>query len=204
MTEARNDKRIDDIVESATKELTDKGLLVAAGFEGLRAQAIPKDAPQVQIDEMRSAFFAGAAHLFHSVMTVMESGEEPTANDMRRMEMIEKELQGFLAEYQKRHHLADEKPERSSPEKPKQAERLGDAPIEHKYHERMNELAHFLDHEFNGDRDHKTTGFILLVFPFEDHGRCNYISNSRRADVIVLLKEQLARFEGMPEAEGRG
>jgi hypothetical protein len=32
---------------------------------------------------------------------------------------------------------------------------------------------------------------------------CNYISNARREDVIMLLKEQLARFEGQPEVSGR-
>ena len=30
----------------------------------------------------------------------------------------------------------------------------------------------------------------------------NYISNADRADVVTLLKEQLARFEGQPEMKG--
>lgn len=80
---------------------------------------------------------------------------------------------------------------------------LGDAPIEPAYHELMNRLAHLVDDYFNGGKRPKTTGFVLLVFPLEDHGgRCNYISNAERADIIVLLKEQVARFEGMPEASG--
>jgi hypothetical protein len=32
-----------------------------------------------------------------------------------------------------------------------QPERLGDAPIEAKYREQMNVLAHFLDEQFNGE-----------------------------------------------------
>lgn len=31
---------------------------------------------------------------------------------------------------------------------------------------------------------------------------CNYISNAVRDDVVVLLKEQLARFEGSPDVTG--
>jgi len=74
---------------------------------------------------------------------------------------------------------------------------LGDAPIEPKYIEKMNDLARFLDRTFNGDlRGHKRkNGFVLMVFPFGDEGRCNYISNGNRADVVTLLKEQIARFE---------
>jgi hypothetical protein len=81
---------------------------------------------------------------------------------------------------------------------------LGDAPIEPKFREKMNVLAHFLDKQFNGDapRGERQVGFCLLVFNFGDEGRCNYISNADRLDMIVLLKEQLARFEGQPEIEG--
>lgn len=82
-------------------------------------------------------------------------------------------------------------------------ERLGDAPIEPAFRQKMNELGHFLDHEFNGDQKPKKVGFVMLVFPLEDHeGRCNYISNAQRADIVVLLKEQIKRFEGQPDMTG--
>jgi hypothetical protein len=83
-------------------------------------------------------------------------------------------------------------------------ERLGDAPIQTDLREIMNGIARGLDDVLNGDIRPKKNGFILLVFPFENHdSRCNYISNANRADVVVLLKEQLARFEGQPEVTGR-
>ena len=88
-------------------------------------------------------------------------------------------------------------------------ERLGDAPIQPEYREMANDLAKAIDVFFNGGKlggegGPKKTGFVLLVFPFNDtEGRCNYISNAARADVIVMLKEQLARFEGQPELKGR-
>ena len=84
---------------------------------------------------------------------------------------------------------------------------LGDAPIEPQYQEQMVELARHLNRFFNGDAPvgERKTGFVLLVFPFKDHeGRCNYISNGAdRRDIVTLFREQIARFEGMPEKEGR-
>ena len=82
---------------------------------------------------------------------------------------------------------------------------LGDAPIEEEYAEKMKQLAYLLDEFWNGDAkgEARTTGFVLLVFPFGEGGRCNYISNAERDDVVTMLKEQLARFEGQPEISGR-
>ena len=85
-------------------------------------------------------------------------------------------------------------------------ERIGDGPIEEAYRDKMKALAHALDEIFNGDLkgDDRKTGFVLLVFPFEgqEGGRCNYISNGARADVVTLMKEQIKRFEGQPEVKG--
>jgi len=85
-------------------------------------------------------------------------------------------------------------------------ERLGDAPIEPEYIEQMNDVARALNQFFNGDAkgDDRKTGFVLMVFPFGDHsGRCNYISNGAdRKDVVTLMKEMIARFEGQPEMKG--
>jgi hypothetical protein len=80
---------------------------------------------------------------------------------------------------------------------------LGDAPIEPAYIEKMKEVAQFLDRFLNEHargKDRKT-GFVLLVFPFENHeGRCNYISNGAdRKDIVTLFREQIRRFEGAPE-----
>lgn len=83
---------------------------------------------------------------------------------------------------------------------------LGDAPIDPRYRQKMNALAKTLDEWFNGNdkgTDRKV-GFCLLVFDFgEGPGRANYISNAQRADVVTLLKEQLARFEGQAEQKGQ-
>jgi hypothetical protein len=81
---------------------------------------------------------------------------------------------------------------------------LGDAPVEEAYHDRMRVVARAIDHFFNGEPPaEKKTGFVIMVFDFgTGPGRCNYMSNASREDVVTLLKEQLARFEGQPEMKG--
>lgn len=95
---------------------------------------------------------------------------------------------------------------------------LGDAPIELKYRDEMNQLARALDLAFNGKAvgsfartgiDERKTGFVLLSFPMNEldtrggKSRCNFISNgAARQDIVALFKEMIARFEGAPDAEG--
>jgi hypothetical protein len=87
----------------------------------------------------------------------------------------------------------------------KKPERLGDAPVQPEYVERMNALAHALDTVFNGELkgEDRPTGFVLLVFPFGDCGRCNFISNGAgRKDIVALMREMIQKFEGQPETGG--
>lgn len=90
-------------LERLTKELTDQGKLIEAGWVSLRLVAIPLDAPAIQLEEMRNAFFAGAQHLLGSIMTFLDAGDEPTENDMRRMNLIQDELDSFIKEYSLKH-----------------------------------------------------------------------------------------------------
>ena len=82
---------------------------------------------------------------------------------------------------------------------------LGDAPVDAELHGKMEFLARSIDHLFNGDLrgEQREVGFVLLVFPFEGRdGRCNYMSNAAREDIVIMLREQIARFEGFPESSG--
>lgn len=80
---------------------------------------------------------------------------------------------------------------------------LGNKPIQSDLVHLMNGLAGGLDDILNGPVKPKRVGFILMCFNFENETltdpRCNYISNAKREDVIVLLREQLRRFEGQAE-----
>lgn len=64
----------------------------------MRHAVLPKDAPEIQVREMRKAFMSGAQHLFASILSFMDEDREPTANDLRRMEMVSVELEAFVDE----------------------------------------------------------------------------------------------------------
>lgn len=85
-------------------------------------------------------------------------------------------------------------------------QKLGDAPVEQEYHDKMVAIVQVLDELFNGEAkgDARQVGFVLMVFPFGDiDGRCNYMSNGAdRKDIVTLMKEMIARFEGQPEMKG--
>jgi hypothetical protein len=62
---------------------------------------------ELQRDECRLAFWAGAATLFYALMGGLDPGEEPTEADEAKMKAIDAEIQGFSetfdAEVLKRH-----------------------------------------------------------------------------------------------------
>ena len=95
-----------NIIDEITKKLVDEGKIIEAGWVSLKMMTIPKNAPQIQIDEMRNAFFAGAQHLFGSIMSVLEEGSEETEADLNRMRKIADELDNFIEEYKLRHSMA--------------------------------------------------------------------------------------------------
>jgi hypothetical protein len=84
-----------------TRELMDRGLIIAAGFAGFRL-LIPPDAPEIQVREMRLAFMAGAQHLFSSILSALDAGADATEADMNRITLIAKELDAFEKELRAR------------------------------------------------------------------------------------------------------
>lgn len=90
----------------------------------------------------------------------------------------------------------------------KPGDRLGDAPLEEEYRASLTAIVQGLDEILNGQigGPGRKTGFVIMLFPFGETGtgRCNYVSNGAdRRDVVTLMKEMIARFEGQPELKGR-
>jgi hypothetical protein len=104
------------------KQLADDGKLIEAGWVGLRLAVGLANAPPDQ-------------HLFSSIMSILEPGEEPTDADLRRMDLISTELEQWHAKLKAR---VETKPRPV-------AQPLGDAPIEQQYREQMNTLARYLE-----------------------------------------------------------
>ncbi len=89
-------------LEQLTKRLADEGKLIEAGFVAMRLTCIPDNAPPEQLREMQMAFMAGANHLFASIMNFLDPGMEETDDDMRRMDLIDKELRDWGAAFELR------------------------------------------------------------------------------------------------------
>ena len=71
--------------------------VIAAEWASYAAAVLPKTAPPVQRTECERAFYAGAAGLFHAIMTILEPGAEPTEADLEHFSGIEGELDAFAA-----------------------------------------------------------------------------------------------------------
>jgi hypothetical protein len=86
-------------LERLSRELADAGKLIEAGWIGYRLGVLPDNAPPVQLEECKMAFFAGSQHLFHSLITIMDPthDSEPTPGDLRKMDLIDKELREFAS-----------------------------------------------------------------------------------------------------------
>ena len=92
-------------VQKLSQDLVDRGLLIEAGFLSLREMTLPQDAPAPVIETLRTAFFAGAQHLFGSIMSIMDAGDEASSDDMRRMTAISRELDSFIEVFSAKHKL---------------------------------------------------------------------------------------------------
>lgn len=91
------------VIERVERELIAQGRIIEAGWQGLRLMAVPPGAPEIQLREMRKAFFAGAQHLFSTIMRTLDPGDEPTEADMRRLDNIQAELDAFIKDFEAQH-----------------------------------------------------------------------------------------------------
>jgi hypothetical protein len=85
-------------MDDLARQLIDRGRIIEAGWMGLQKLALP-DASPSQIATMRSSFFAGAAHLFSSIMSILGPGAEPTEKDFDRLTAIDNELRAFERDF---------------------------------------------------------------------------------------------------------
>lgn len=95
-------------LKNMEQQLLDEGLLMEAGWVGLRLiinnhVSLSPD----QLELLREAFFAGAVHVFTSVIRGLDQGEEPTDADMRRMAILDGELRKFDQEFRLKYAPAE-------------------------------------------------------------------------------------------------
>ncbi len=89
------DEKTRKVHDALAKAMVDQGKLIEGGFALFEFYTMHPDAPQIQRDEMRTAFMAGAQHLFGALMCMLDPGEESTDTDMRRIGLIHAELNAW-------------------------------------------------------------------------------------------------------------
>lgn len=70
---------------------------IERGWLSYRAMVVPADAGEVQVNETKQAFYAGASILFTTLMQpgVLDPGLEETENDMKKMADLQAEIDAF-------------------------------------------------------------------------------------------------------------
>jgi len=103
------DNKIREAVDVIVARLVDEGRLIEGGFVAMIYATYPDldSLPRDQFDQLHSAFFAGAQHIFASMTTMLDPGAEPTERDLERMDKIAAELDQFIGEYKLRHIAAE-------------------------------------------------------------------------------------------------
>ncbi len=68
---------------------------IADGWKSYQQLVMDPKAGQVQVDETKQAFYAGASLLWYALMFTLEPDAEPTELDMQRMDDINTEVEAF-------------------------------------------------------------------------------------------------------------
>lgn len=106
---AERREAIGKVADALAGHFVDRGLIIQMGFAAMIEMTYPdwRNMPRQQVSELRMAFFGGAQHLFGSIIGMLDPGEEPIERDLRRMDLIDHELQAFIAEFKQQHGITD-------------------------------------------------------------------------------------------------
>ena len=75
---------------------------IEAAWNEFAKTCIPVGASEIQVKDLRNAFYGGAATLWQIIMVGLTPSSEPTDQDMHMMENLQQELDEFGADLDKR------------------------------------------------------------------------------------------------------
>lgn len=78
-------------------------MTIGEEWASYQTEVVPADAPEVQREECKRAFYAGAQAMFSAVMEAAEPEEDEACD--ARMEALHRELQDWLRLFKKREGL---------------------------------------------------------------------------------------------------
>ena len=92
-----DDPRVRALVDKINAVAADSGSMVETGFAAYCAIVLP-GADKAEKDRHRIAFFAGAQHVFATLIGVMSDHDDPTPADLMRMDKLHAELETFAGD----------------------------------------------------------------------------------------------------------
>lgn len=84
-----------EMIERLTAKLVEEGKHVEAGWHSYLIDVVPPDSSPEQIENMRLTFYAGATHLFETLL--LDADDEASGDDLDKLDDVEKELAAFRA-----------------------------------------------------------------------------------------------------------
>lgn len=87
-----------ELLRAAGKHIADAANPIEQAWRDFSSAAIARDAPPIQLAEMRKAFYAGAAMIFEAIVHGLDPEREPTEADMQRMNRISAAVEHFAGE----------------------------------------------------------------------------------------------------------
>lgn len=76
---------------------------IQSAWTSYRKMVVPPDAPPIQIQECKQAFFAGAATLFNCLLNGFDSSDDITKSDLQSMADIQSEIDDFGQQIDRRY-----------------------------------------------------------------------------------------------------
>lgn len=69
--------------------------MIADEWQKYLRLVVPHGAPDVQVQETRRSFYAGASACLDTILSFLEGGEDPTELELGRMDALQEELIEF-------------------------------------------------------------------------------------------------------------
>lgn len=91
------------IATEVSKRFLAEGKLIEAGFAAFIALSFRGTPDDQQLEQLRVAFFGGAQHLWGTLVNVIDPDAEPTEADLKKMALIQSEMDAFITDFAKRH-----------------------------------------------------------------------------------------------------
>lgn len=152
---------------------------VAASFAFYRERVLPKNAPPIQIEECRRAFYSGVYFMLANLLANIGDASTTEEEGIAELEKLKAECEAFAV----------------GVPLPRAAPPVPDVPDVHyttKDAETMKPVLQDLGQRI-GDALPEGWGFTLLLYEFGPGGSLFYISNAQRADVLASMAEFIRR-----------